>query len=68
MNLYSKDTTKTESNDNGSVYNDWGNGQPPSLQEGELIGSILLKGSLVIESLKVCDCPLAIHSFSRHLF
>lgn len=29
MNLYSKDTTKTESNDNGSVYNDWGNGQPP---------------------------------------
>ena len=52
MNLYSKDTTKTESNDNGSVYNDWGNGQPHTLQEGELIGTTILKGNLAIETFK----------------
>ena len=52
VNLYSKDTMKTESNDNGSVYKDWGNGRPHIWQEGESIGTTILEGSLAIESFK----------------
>lgn len=62
MNLYSKDTTKTESNDNGSVYNDWGNGQLHTLQEGELIGTTILKGNLAVETFKNVWLPFG-HSF-----
>ena len=39
MNLFSKDTTKTESSDNGSAYNDWDNGQPHALHESEVAQS-----------------------------
>lgn len=42
---------KTESN-NGSVYKDWGNGQPHIQQEGESIDTTILEGSLAIESFK----------------
>lgn len=67
MNLYSKDTTKTESNDNGSAYNVWDNGQPHTLHEGELIGTTILKGNLAIESFKNVWLPFG-HSFLFQAF
>ena len=44
---------RTESNDNGSVYKDWGNGQSHVLQEGESVDKqLILLDSLAIEIFK----------------